>query len=301
MGGFDIYHSFKALPWASLPTLLARRGDKLILDLDDWETGSLLDQGKRIQATFMKVFENTLPKRFAGVVVVSEWLKRMCIKLGVPEERVLKLPNGCDADTFRPMQRDPQLARELNVEGKTVIYVGSIGGENLVVLVRAIRLLIQEVEDAVLLALPGWDPNNFKQRCVELGLPQEKVIALGRQPHEKMPRILSLADVVYMPNRFVEVDEARSPSRLGEYMAAGKPIVADAVGTVKEQLSDGAGILVYSPDPKELAEKILEILQDSKLAERLGRKAREKAERVYSWKILARHLRDFYFYITSNA
>jgi glycosyltransferase involved in cell wall biosynthesis len=299
MEGFDIYHSFKALPWASFPTLLARHGDKLILDLDDWETGSLLDRGKKIQATFIKVFENTLPKRFAGVVVVSEWLKKMCMKLGLPEERILKLPYGCDVETFRPMQRDPQLARELNIEGKRVVYVGSIGEENLVVLVQAMRLVIQEVKDAVLLALPGWDSNTFKQRCVELGLPQEKIVVLGRQPHEEMPRILSLADVVYAPNRFVAIDEARSPSRIGEYMAAAKAIVANAVGVVKEQLADGAGVLVYSSDPRELANKIIEILQDRKLAMKLGSKAREKAEKVYCWEVLAKRLREFYLRIIS--
>jgi len=299
MKGYEIYHSFKALPWASLPTLLAKPRGKLILDLDDWETGSLLDQGKRFQAFFMRFLENDLPRRFTGVVVVSEWLKQMCLRLGVPEERILKLPNGCDIETFKPMPKDSEFMRALNLEGKKIVYVGSIDEESLLVLVQAMKLVIQEIKDTVLLALPSQNPDKFKQYCLELGLPRESIVVLPRQPHEKMPRILSLVDVVYAPNRFIAIDEARSSSRIGEYMAAGKAIVANAVGVVKEQLSEGAGLLVYSNDPSELADKIIKILQDRKLAMKLGRKARERAEEVYCWEVLTKRLREFYSRIIS--
>lgn len=293
-GEFDIYHGFKALPWASVPTLLAR-GRKAVIDLDDWETGSALDQGHRLQAIFVRFFEYRLPKYFDGVTVVSQVLKDECIAMGIPEERILELPYGCDIDMFKPMPRDEELAKKIGVENKRVVYVGSICELNLRVLVEAMKKVVAEVPDAVLLAVsPGWDLNKFRTFVTQLGLSEEKFVVLDRQPHELMPVLLSIADVVYAPNRFIKVDEARSPSRIGEYMAAGKPIVANAVGVVKEQLSNGGGSLVYSYDPRELASRIIEILQDRELAKKMGMKAREKAEKIYSWSILARKLREFY-------
>jgi glycosyltransferase involved in cell wall biosynthesis len=304
--GVDVYHCLKALPWASLPTLMAKSGSKAVIDLDDWETGVTLDRGDPIsprapplwlisQATFVKFFEYRLPKLFDGVVVVSEFLKKECTRMRISTSRILKLPYGCDIDMFKPMPRDEELAKKIGIGEKRVVFTGSIGKLNLQVLIEAMKITIREVKDVVLLAVsPNRDLEEFKKYVSELGFPSEKLIVLGRQAHEMMSRILSLVDVAYVPNRFIEADEARSPSRMGEYMAAGKPIVANAVGVVREQLSDGAGSLVYSYDPKELASKIIEILEDERLARKMGKEAREKAEKVYSWSILTQELREFY-------
>lgn len=85
---------------------------------------------------------------------------------------------------------------------------------------------------------------------------------------------------------------------MGEHMGVGKPIVANAVGVMKEQLSDGAGSLVYSYSPKETASRIIELLEGERLAKKLSQKARERAEKVYSWNILAQKLKEFYIKLT---
>jgi glycosyltransferase involved in cell wall biosynthesis len=55
---------------------------------------------------------------------------------------------------------------------------------------------------------------------------------------------------------------------------------------------------VYSYDSRELASRIIEILEDEKLAKKLGKRAREKAEMIYSWSILAQKLKEFYIKLT---
>lgn len=293
--GFEIYHSFKALPWASFPTWLAKHRKKIVIDLDDWETETAKAMGGGFRAGFVEVFEYSLPKLFDGVIVVSELLRQECLKMGVPEDRVLKLPYGCDVETFKPMPRNEGLAKKLGVRGKRVIYTGTIDPLNLRILVNAMKRVSAEVKDLVLLVVsPGWDLGEFNSYMRKLGLPEKDYVVLGRQPHELMPALLSVADVIYAPNRFIKIDEARSPSRVGEYMAAAKPIVANAVGVVREQLSDGAGSLVYSYDPKELCTKLIEILEDKRFAKKMGKKARKKAEKIYSWSILTHKLREFY-------
>jgi glycosyltransferase involved in cell wall biosynthesis len=57
-----------------------------------------------------------------------------------------------------------------------------------------------------------------------------------------------------------------------EAMAAGRPVVASAVGGIPEMIQDGVtGLLVPPGDPAALARAIVRVLQDAKLAERLGR------------------------------
>jgi glycosyltransferase involved in cell wall biosynthesis len=293
VGKFDLCHIFKSLPWSSLPALFVRGKGRLVVDLDDWETGTVIDRGLYFQVPLVSFFERWVPRLCDGVIVVSEFLKKMCIQNGVDEERILVLPYGCDIENFYPMPKDELLLKKYGLEGKLVVYTGSMTELNLRILIEAMKLVTREVKDVVLLIVsPERDLLEFRQHLIKLGLAPENFLVLERQPHHKMPRVISLADVVYVPKRFLPVDEACSPSRLGEYLASGKPIVANAVGVVKEQLSD-AGLLVYSYNPRELAEKIMMLLLDKRLAKKLGEKAREKAISL-SWARLAKRLREFY-------
>jgi glycosyltransferase involved in cell wall biosynthesis len=74
-----------------------------------------------------------------------------------------------------------------------------------------------------------------------------------------------------------------SPLKIFEYMAAGLPVVAPAVDRLPSLVADEREGLLYSPRPGALA-AALERLADPALRERLGRAARERAVREYSWK-----------------
>jgi glycosyltransferase involved in cell wall biosynthesis len=82
------------------------------------------------------------------------------------------------------------------------------------------------------------------------------------------------------------INRARCSVKLLELMAAGLPIVAGRVGQVAEYLDDGrSGLLVPPGDPAALAQAALRLLNDDDgaLRERLGKAARERAIRDFSW------------------
>lgn len=79
-----------------------------------------------------------------------------------------------------------------------------------------------------------------------------------------------------------DVSRYKSPLKIAEYMAAGKAIVANRVGDVPRMLGD-AGILIDSPDPKDLSSGILTLLNDPQKKETLGKSARTRAETLYNW------------------
>ena len=67
---------------------------------------------------------------------------------------------------------------------------------------------------------------------------------------------------------------------LVEAMAAGRPVVASAVGPIPEIVVDGVtGLLVPPGDPAALAEAIIRVLQDPELASAMGRAGRARVER----------------------
>jgi glycosyltransferase involved in cell wall biosynthesis len=80
-----------------------------------------------------------------------------------------------------------------------------------------------------------------------------------------------------------------------EYMAAGRPIVATAVGAAPELIADGIhGLLVPPGDAAKLAEAIGRLLENRELAQRLGAAARRRAWERYSREAMVRRFEKFY-------
>ena len=76
-----------------------------------------------------------------------------------------------------------------------------------------------------------------------------------------------------------------SPTKLYEYMAMGRPIVASAVGQIAEVLVDGESALLVPPDdPEALARAIVRLVDDTSLRARLGQTARRAAEESHTWR-----------------
>ncbi len=80
-----------------------------------------------------------------------------------------------------------------------------------------------------------------------------------------------------------------------EYMAAGRAIVATAVGAAPELIEDGVhGLLVPPGDAARLADAIARLLEDRELARRLGDAARRRALEHYSRAAMVRRFENFY-------
>jgi glycosyltransferase involved in cell wall biosynthesis len=85
------------------------------------------------------------------------------------------------------------------------------------------------------------------------------------------------------------------PNAVLEYMAAGLPVVASAVGGNLEVIADGAtGLLVPAGNPAALREALLRLLADEVVALRLARNGRELAEQRFSFDRLTREVGALY-------
>jgi glycosyltransferase involved in cell wall biosynthesis len=105
-------------------------------------------------------------------------------------------------------------------------------------------------------------------------------------PYSDMPAYLAACDILVSPHgRQADGGEFfGSPTKLYEYMAAGRPIVASAVGQIADVLTDEHSALLVAPDDAHaLARAIVRLVEDARLRTRLGGAAREAAERHHSW------------------
>ena len=109
----------------------------------------------------------------------------------------------------------------------------------------------------------------------------------GRISHEKVRSYLDACDILVSPH-VASADGSEffgSPTKLFEYMAMGKGIVASRLGQIAEVITDEeTGLLVEPGDPIGLARAIERLAVDGELRERLGAAARKTAIERYTWR-----------------
>ena len=227
------------------------------------------------------------------VVTVSEAIRRQYVAARLlPAERVITLPGGADAESFRPRVADPALRVRLGASDGTPL-VGMVAGLRVmkghaVTIDAAARLRARGVDAHVVFVGQGrWEPR-VRRSVQEHGL-DDRVTIAGFVPD--VPAAMAALDVaLYVPL------ESDGMSRVVfEYLAAGRPLVAARTGVVPEILRDGNdALLVPAGDADALADALARFIRDPALRARLGAAGRRLVETEYSGACLAARLEHLY-------
>jgi glycosyltransferase involved in cell wall biosynthesis len=210
----------------------------------------------------------------------------------VPAERVVALPGGADADTYRPRPPDDAVRRRLGAAPGEVL-VGMVGGLRVmkghrVVVEAAARLARDGIRPRIVFVGRGSMETAIRQAVSRAGLDGQVEVA-GFVPD--LPAVLAALDVaLYVPL------ESDGMSRvLFEALAAGRPLVASRVGVVPEALVDGEhALLVHAGDAADLAGALARLVGDPALRARLGAAGRRLVVDRYSGEKLAEALEAHY-------
>jgi glycosyltransferase involved in cell wall biosynthesis len=224
------------------------------------------------------------------VVVVSRVLRDELIAKGVPTQRIVLNPNGVDAGIFRPDAGGQRIRRQLGDTSDVVIgFSGTFGAwHGIPTLARALTLVLEARPNARWLLL-GDGPLRplIDQALNGNSLQKQRVAQVGLRPHAEMPGYLAACDVLVSPHG-KQADGGEffgSPTKLYEYMATGRAIVASHLGQIAEVLTDGESALLVPPDdPEALARAIVRLIDDTSLRVRLGSAARAAAEARHTWR-----------------
>jgi len=220
------------------------------------------------------------------IVVVSEVLRDGLLARGVEPERVVVRPNGVDPDRFHPDVDGAAVRRRHGLDGRTVVgFVGTFGiWHGAPVLARAARRILAERPDLRLLFV-GDGRDRAECEAILEGHGGAAVFT-GLVPQADGPAHLAAMDILVAPH-VPNADGTRffgSPTKLFEYMAMGRAIVASRLEQIGEVLEDGrTAVLVPPADEAALARAIVDLADDPRRRAALGAAARRRALEAHTW------------------
>lgn len=226
------------------------------------------------------------------ITVVSESLRDELIQAGIQERKILVNPNAVDPDVFHSDCGGTEVRERLGFSPHQIV-VGFIGSfsywHGIGVLRQAIELLMakQENTEQIRFVLIGDGPLRPEIReALDPYCERGVVVFTGRIAHEQAPSYLDATDILASPH--VPNSDGTpffgSPTKLFEYMAMGKAIVASNLNQLAQVLTDQDSAWLVEPgNATQLAEAILMLSTDAKLRRYLGDNARRSALNHHTW------------------
>ncbi len=240
---------------------------------------------------WMSRLERFVYRRAAAIVVVSPGIRKNLVGKGIPPEKVHVIPHWADESLYRPVTRDPALARDLGMAGRfNVVFAGQLGlAQGLGVVLDAAEELSELPDIQFVLAGDGTDAARLRQVAADRRL--GNVRFLGWQPAERMPSIFAVSEVLLVHLLDEPLFRITIPSKTIAYMACGRPVLMAVEGDAADLIrTTGAGVTCRAGDGKELAGAVRRLNAMSPEArERMGRAGREAFLTSYSRSVLLDH------------
>lgn len=281
-----VYHRHALYSFAGL--ILARNwGVPLVLEFNGPEVWVADHWGRPLAERSLA--EGAERAALAGadlVAVVSEPLRDDLIATGLDPQRIAVVPNAVDTAVYRPDIASVELRTRLGLGDRRVIgFIGTFGpwhGVELLVEAFA-RLLAADpaLRERLVLLLVG---DGARMAAVRAAVARHgltgSVVTTGLVPQEAGPEHLACFDIAVAPTVANPDGSAffGSPTKLFEYLAMGRPVVASAIGQVTGIIADGeTGLLVPPGDADALSEALARLAGDADLRMRLSVAARAEA------------------------
>jgi spore coat protein SA len=244
----------------------------------------------------------------AGFIGCSQFVvDREKTRLGRDAAAHFVVYNGVDAGTFFPPWDYPDRLQKLRqpyrlADEPTVLFVGKLReSKGVHILLAAMEQVWPRLPQAVLVLVGGTEFGRgrterqtpfFQDLQKSLAGAGGRVVLTGFIPPERIPEAYLLGDIFVGPS---QIEEGLGMVFL-EAAAAGLPSIATRRGGIPEIVQEDLNglLLQQHDDPRELAGKIIHLLEDRDLRLRLGRQARAWVQEHFSWEKIAQRQEEVY-------
>jgi glycosyltransferase involved in cell wall biosynthesis len=301
----DVLHFFKPKAYAGLAHIALRSHFPSVVDTDDWEGSGGWNALKPYPPPLKRFFgwqERWGLKSADAVTVASLALQTLAWTAGGNPERVFYLPNGVAPPT------DIETKKKSTTRPIVLLYTRFFEYE----MERLWRILtsVREQAPQTRILVVGKGFNGEETLLLSLARkvrwqaaesshvsPEYDLIYAGFGTQQNLPYYFRLADLAIYPFDDTLVNRTKCPVKLLDLLAAGVPVVADAVGQITEIVQNGlSGILTPSGDEQAFAAAVVSLINEPLQRQKMSEWAAADMGKRYSWEKLAVTAEDAYDY-----
>lgn len=254
-----------------------------------------LNEHPSVLHSLFKVQGETLPdlirikrrlKGLDGMLCISSSLKDLLCRCGISEEKVFIVNMLVDASRFAEIQKEDKEP-----------YIGYCGAadnnkDGVDQLIKAFSKVHNQLPDLKLYIMgPKATNSNNEELVRELGI-EGSIVFTGMINSDLMPQMLKNATILALDRPQSIQAQYGFPTKLGEYLLTGNPVVVTSVGDVPQFLKDGESAYLVEPDNVEaFALKLEFVLSHPDESKQIGQNGREVALKYFSGKQIMSQLK----------
>lgn len=227
------------------------------------------------------IFSRFASKLTDKFIAITPWEYGFMEKYGIGKKKIINLPNGMTKEFFKKTKKN-DFKKKHKIEGKMVLYFGRLnvtkGPDKFVDIAKKILKKRKDVTFVIV------GPDEGMRKIVKRKIGNEKRIILmdAIRDRKEVIKMYQSADVFVLPSY-----REGLPLTLFEAMASGLPIVASPVNGVPYEMKEPEnGFLVKYGYIEGFAKRVMELLDDKKLREKIARNNKKKAEN-YKWDVIS--------------
>ncbi len=234
------------------------------------------------------IFSKLALKLTDKIIAITPWEFDFINKYNKDNNKIINIPNGMSDEFFKKIKHN-DFKKKNNIKGKLVLFFGRLnitkGPDKFV---EIAKLVLKERKD-ITFVIRG--PDEGMKKIVKKLIGGERKILLLPETRDRKEIIdmYQSADIFVMPSY-----REGLPLTLFEAMASGLPIVASPVNGIPFEMKEPEnGFLVNYGDNEKFAERIIELLDDKKLRQKISKNNLKRAGN-YRWDLIAKKTTQIY-------
>ncbi len=236
------------------------------------------------------IYLNLSCKLYDSLLVISKPLKEYFAKYVSKKTRIFILPIVVNPERFTSVKK-------IRYNSDYIAYCGSMQSDKdgINYLLEAFSIIRKKFQ--IKLKLVGKTDFNgfskFKEQIEKMNLSSE-ILFTGRVTNEEMANILANAKLLVLARPATIQAQGNFPTKIGEYLATGNPIVTTKVGEINEYLRDGINAYLAKPgDSADFAKKIEEALVNGERSMQIGLEGQKLAQKEFNYLYQGKKLAEF--------
>jgi len=242
---------------------------------------------------YARLYTNYVYRLFDALLVMTKPLKTYFEQRVNKHARLLHVPMIVDISRFLS---NPSPSPD---KSRYIAYCGHLGGnkDGVPILIKSFAIVANKYSDVKLYIIgdaPGTDDLEKLMRLKDDLCLSERVVFTGRVKRDDIPGYLCNASILALARPTSLQSEGGFPSKLGEYLSTGNPVVVTKVGDIPDYLTDGENAFLVEPNNSQaFAEKLDYVIANQDVAKRVGINGRAVALKNFDYHVQAKRVVEF--------